>query len=81
VSSIVRLAPRHRRNDQLGSYGPAVIDGQPAADTLAEAEAALREGDAKRAEATYLRTLGKLGPFADPVWRSGDAEDQRTRSQ
>ena len=77
----MRLAPRHRRNDQLRGYGAAMFDGQRAADTLAEAETALRDGNAKLAEATYLRTLGKLGPFADPLWRSGDAADHRTRSQ
>ncbi len=63
------------------AYGPAVFDAQPARDTLAEAEAALRAGDASRAEATYLRTLGKLGPFSDPAWQSDLATDQRTRSQ
>jgi hypothetical protein len=62
-------------------YGPAVFDSESAAATLADAEVALRRGDAKLAKATYLRALGKLGPFSDPAWRSGDAADHRTRSQ
>jgi hypothetical protein len=63
------------------AHGPAVFDAQPARDTLAEAEAALRVGDASRAEATYLRTLGKLGPLSEPGGQSDRATDQRTRSQ
>jgi hypothetical protein len=63
------------------AYGPAVFDVQPARETLAEAEAALRAGDASRAEATYLRTLGKLGPFSDPAWKTDRATDERTRAQ
>ncbi len=71
---------RWQHNDSE-AYGPAVFDAEPATATLAAAEAALRRGDAKLAKATYLRALGKLGPFADPAWRSTDAEDHRTRSQ
>ena len=32
-------------------------------------------------EDQYLRTLGKLGPFSDPAWKSDRATDERTRSQ
>jgi tetratricopeptide (TPR) repeat protein len=76
----MRIARRQRRNT-TPAYGPAVMDRQRAADTLAEAEHALRVGDARRAEETYLRALGKLGPFADPAWRSGAATDARVRAQ
>jgi hypothetical protein len=78
----VRLARKPKPDRHVtAAYGPAVIDREPAADTLAEAERALREGDARRAEETYLRALGKLGPFAEPIWRSGEGADARTRAQ
>jgi tetratricopeptide (TPR) repeat protein len=72
---------RRTRGTPTDAYGPAVVDGKSANDTLADAERALRKGDARRAEETYLQALGKLGPFADPRWRSGDALDARTRAQ
>jgi tetratricopeptide (TPR) repeat protein len=70
---------RWQRNQT--AYGPAVFDALSAKETLAEAETALRAGNAPKAEATYLRALGKLGPFADPMWRSDAATDARTKSQ
>ncbi len=76
----MRLARRERRY-VTPSYGPAVVDRERASDTLALAERALRGGNARLAEETYQRVLGKLGPFADPIWRSDEATDARTRSQ
>ena len=78
----MRLARKLMRDrNATSAYGPAAIDPAPAADTLAEAERALREGDAGRAEVIYLRALDKLGPLADPTWHSDEAADARIRAQ
>ncbi len=76
----MRLVRRPWRYGTEG-YGPAVVDDVTAASTLAAAESALRAGDARRAEESYLRALGKLGPFADPRWCEDEASDARTRAQ
>ncbi len=76
----MRLARKERRYI-TPCYGPAVVDRERASDTLALAERTLRNGDARLAEETYQRVLGKLGPFADPIWCTDEATDARTRSQ
>ncbi len=73
--------PARNGATSLPAYGPAVVDRERAADTLVLAERALRGGDARLAEETYQRVLGKLGPFADPMWRTDEATDARTRAQ
>ena len=76
----MRLVRKERRY-VTPSYGPAVVDRERASDTLTLAERALRRGDARLAEETYQRVLGKLGPFAEPIWRTDEATDARTRAQ
>jgi hypothetical protein len=73
------VQPLWQRRDEA-DLGALQIAAEPTRAHLTEAEAALRAGDGSRAEAAYLRTLGKLGPFSDPAWQSDPASDQRTRS-